>query len=310
VLDGQEKFEVIMDNTYITKIFEGGSTGNPLDEIISLSSEICPTADHLLLRNIYKDLRSFFSGSHLFFQKNSLQYHDLRHSQMVVLATIRLLHGLHCNHVHISEDMLTKSLLSACFHDTGMLLLNGDTANSGTEYIARHEERSILFLDRYITHKNLDRKISKDCATIIHYTNLSLDPATFDLHSLEVQLAGQVVGSADILAQMADRYYLEALPVLYRELKDGSGCQYTSALNLMEHTANFYHNVIQERLVHTFSNISQSMRLHFYERYKIDRNLYAENIRKNITYLEQTITQCKTEFGCMKELLQRRPPTI
>ena len=299
-----------MDNTYIAKIFEGGSTGNPLDEIISLSLEICPTADHQLIREIYNDLTAFFSGSHSFFQKNSLQYHDLRHSQMVVLATIRLLHGLHCNHIRISVDMLTKSLLSAYFHDTGMLLPEGETANSGTEYIADHEERSILFLERYIAHKNLDSDIVKDCATIIRYTNLSLDPATFDLHSHEVQLAGQVVGSADILAQMADRYYLESLPVLYKELKADSACRYSSALNLMEHTANFYHDVILKRLTHTFSNTAQSMRLHFRERYNIDRNLYAENIHKNIDYLEQVITKCNTEFGCMKQLLQRKPPAI
>ena len=64
--------------------------------------------------------------------------------------------------------------------------------------------------------KGFGEDISRDCATIINYTDLESDPATFDYHPHEIQLAGQVIGSADILAQMADRYYLECLPLLFQ----------------------------------------------------------------------------------------------
>ncbi len=297
-----------MDNKYLGKIFDDGNTGDPLEEIVSLSSAICPSADCQLIRSIYNDMASFFSGSHPLFQKNTLQYHNLRHTQMVALATVRLFHGLHCNKTHINAETLTKGLLSAYFHDTGMLLLEGDSATSGTEYIVNHEERSSLFLRHYIDRKELGQNISEDCATIICYTNLSLNPTTFAAHSHETQLAGQVVGSADILAQMADRYYLEALPTLHEELKANKTYQYASALELMIHTANFYHTIILNRLKHTFSNISQSMRTHFRERHKIDRDLYTENINKNINYLEQIIAKCEAEMNCMQKFLKRRPP--
>jgi len=299
-----------MDNKYLTSIFEAGDTNDPLDEIISLSTEICPSADHLLIREIHKDLTNFFNGSHPFFKKNTLKYHDLRHSRMVVLATIRLFHGLHCNHIHISENVLIKGLLSAYFHDTGMLLLKEDTVESDAEYIANHEERSILFLKRYATLKNLTQTISADCDTIINYTNISLDPAVFALHSREVQLAGRVVGSADILAQMADRYYLEALPLLYRELKASGTHQYTSVLDLMEQTAKFYHTFVLKRLMITFSNVTHSMQIHFRERHMIDRNLYIENINSNIQYLTQIINKCETKFSCIETFLKRKPPVI
>jgi hypothetical protein len=297
-----------MDNKYLSKIFEGGNTGNPLNEILSLSSTICPDANHLLIRDTYNDLTDFFSGSHPFFQKNTLQYHNLRHTQMVALATVRMFHGLHCNHIHIKPETLNKGLLSAYFHDTGMLLVEGDHAQSGTEYIVNHEKRSILFLQRYIALKNLDPSILNDCATIIRYTNLSLDPQTFANHSHETQLAGQVVGSADILAQMADRYYLEALPTLHEELKADETYKHASALDLMIHTASFYRNIILNRLVHTFSNTSQSMQTHFRERYQINRDLYTENIDKNIAYLEEIITKCKSEMSSIQKFLKRKPP--
>ncbi len=297
-----------MNNKYLGEIFDGGNTGDPLEEIVSLVSAICPAADCHLIRNIYNDMTSFFSGSHPLFQKNTLLYHNLRHTQMVALATVRLFHGLHCNQIHINAKTLTKGLLSAYFHDTGMLLLEGDSATSGTEYIVNHEERSSLFLRRYVDSKELGQNLSEECDTIICYTNLSLDPATFAPHSHETQLAGQVVGSADILAQMADRYYLEALPTLHEELKANKTYRHASALELMIHTASFYRTTILDRLKHTFSDTSQSMRTHFRERHNIDRDLYAENINKNIDYLEQIITKCEAEMSCIQKFLKRKPP--
>ena len=124
-----------------------------------------------------------------------------------------------------------------------------------------------------------------------------------------MQLAGQVVGSADILAQMADRYYLEALPILYKELKAGGSKQYKSTLDLMEHTSNFYHNVVLKRLTHTFSNTSQAMRVHFRERHMLDRNVYIENIDKNMNYLKMIMEKCGNEISCIETYLRRTPPT-
>ena len=296
-----------MDNKHLTYIFEGKLDGTPLDEILALAKTICPSIDLELIQEVHNDLSSFFSGSHPDFQKNNLPYHNLRHSQMVVLATIRLFHGLHCNHVPVSTQILLKGLLAAYFHDTGMLLLEGDPAHSGTEYIANHEARSILFLKNYAAKKGLEEDIAKDCATIINYTNLNSDPSTFDDHPHEVQIAGQVVGSADILAQMADRYYLECLPLLYNEQEAGGINRHNSALELMEHTANFYHNVVLKRLITTFSNTSTAMQTHFRERYKVDRNLYIENIDKNIAYLMEIIKKCK-DIECLDKYLKRNPP--
>jgi hypothetical protein len=298
-----------MDNKYISNLFEGRLSGSPLDEILFIVERICPAADLNLIREVHNDLAAFFAGSHPDFQKNNLPYHNLRHSQMVVLATIRLFDGLHWNATPISVDMLLRGLLAAYFHDTGMLLIEGDPAGSGTEYMANHEARSILFLKRYAAIKGLGEEIPKDCATIINYTDLYGDPSTLEFHSREIQLVGQVVGSADILAQMADRYYLECLPLLYNELQAGGISRHRSALELMEHTANFYHTVVLKRLFTTFSHTSTAMQTHFRERHKIDRNLYIENINKNVLYLNKIIRKCQ-EISCLDKYLKRNPPAI
>jgi hypothetical protein len=301
-----------MDNNTPIHIFDKNLDENPLDEILFLAKKICPSFDLALIRDIHDDITSFFSGAYPDFQKNTLPYHNLRHSQMVVLASARLFHGLHCNNActKISSETLFKGLLAAYFHDTGMLLQTSDPAHSDKEYMAQHEARSIQFLSEYATQKGFGEDVSRDCAIIINYTDLQSDPATFDYHTHEIQLAGQVIGSADILAQMADRYYLECLPLLFNEQESGGINQHDSALELMEHTANFYHNVVLKRLTTTFSNTSQAMQSHFRERYKIDRNLYLENIDKNIMYLKEITSKCDNDIDCLAKHLKRIPPTI
>ncbi len=301
-----------MDNQnskYLSHIFEGGNDGDPIEEIVYLAGEINPRFDVELLREIHKDLISFFSGSHPGFRKNTMPYHNLRHSLMVVLASVRLFHGLHCNGVIIPADTLFKGILSSYFHDTGMLLKNEDPAASGTVYIAGHEDRSISYARDYITQKGFDKTIITDCATIIRYTELTSNPATFAIHSNETQLAGQVVGSADILAQMADRYYLECLPLLFKEQQAGGVNRYNSALELMEHTAYFYHNVVLKRLVTTFSSTIDAMQTHFRKRHTINRDLYLENIDNNINFLKKILEECD-DISCMDKYLKRSPPII
>jgi hypothetical protein len=298
-----------MNNKDLSNIFEGIHQGAPLDETLLLAQIIAPGFDTELLKEVHRDLTAYFTGTHPDFQKNTMPYHNLRHSILVVLASARLFHGLHCNHVRISSATLFKGLLAAYFHDSGMLLLESDSAQSGTEYIVGHELRSIAFLSKYAKEKEFDSKVITDCATIINYTNLESDPAIFDFHTHEIQIAGQVVGSADILAQMADRYYLEYLPLLFIEQQAGGISKHHSALELMEHTAKFYHNIVLRRLISTFSNTSNALKAHFNARHTINRNLYIDNIDKNIVYLRKIIKKCES-MEDLQQYLKRTPPSI
>jgi len=297
-----------MDNKSLTHIFEGTQNGTPLPEILILAKKICPSMDLGLIKEIDSDVIALFFGSSADFQKNTLPYHNLRHSQMVVLAAMRLFHGLHGNLVHISPETLFKGLLAAYFHDTGMLLEKDAAAPSAANYMADHEARSVRFLNMYLIKKGFGEDISKDCATIIQYTNLDTKPATFASQGKEIDIAGQVIGSADILAQMADRYYLECLPLLFAEQKTGGINHHHSALELMEHTAKFYHDVVLKRLTVTFADTSGALRTHFRNRHRVDRNLYLENIDKNIAYLKKIIAQCDG-LSCLEKSLKRTPPS-
>ena len=90
--------EGLMDNSIFPNLFEGGSPALSWMKFSFSPEASVLHADLNLIRQIHNDLATIFAGLHPDFQKNTLPYHNLRHSQMVVLATIRLFDGLHyCN---------------------------------------------------------------------------------------------------------------------------------------------------------------------------------------------------------------------
>jgi len=297
-----------IDNIRLTSIFETGITNDPLDEILALTVETNSNVDQEFIRQIHGHIKEIFSGDSPGFQASSTKYHNLRHTQSVALATIRLLHGLTIDNYLFPPEVIEQCLLCAYFHDTGLLLQTSETADSGASYTKYHEARSIKFLNQYLDHHKTPISFRNDCATIIKFTDLRIDPNKLFPLTSEIKLSGQILGSADILAQMANRYYLESLPYLYQEHLVGGVQEHASALELMKHTAKFYERVIEKRLDKSFGNIAKSMRTHFLSRWQIDQDLYRINISKNIKYLKKIITDCEVEIKCLEKYLRRIPP--
>ncbi len=294
-----------MDNSQLSKTFESGTTEDPLDEILFLAGQISSEIDQHFITQVHRDITSIFSGIYPGYRASKPQYHDLRHTRSVVLATIRLFHGLICDGYEFPSKTIQKSLLSAYFHDAGLLLQITDSAKTGANYTKFHEDRSIQCLHNYLKDLGKSENYCHKCATIIRFTNINLDPQSLPGIPKILQLCGKVVGSADILAQMADRYYLESLPLLFEEHQAGGISDNKSATELIKNTADFYRVVIKKRLEVTFDNVGSSMTTHFKERFQIGRDLYLENINRNIQYLEKILTLCDEDIDCLHTQLRR-----
>lgn len=293
-----------LSHQQLTKIFESGATGDPLDEILSLATLIQPSFNPSLLRQLHHDVARLFGGSYPGFRASTSQYHDLRHTYSVALATARLLHGLSCTGRDISIQVMEQALYSAYFHDTGLLTKTSDEAGSSAVYIQRHEERSITFMARYLTLNNLPPPLIQGCSAVIECTNITLDPGDIVFPSPASKLAGYILGSADPLAQMADRYYLERLPLLFQEQREGGVETHGSAIELMENTTSFYHNIISERLTKSFADTAQAMQAHFHQRWLINDNLYHTNITRNLDHLTNILEICKAKGECLESFLK------
>lgn len=298
-----------LTNIQIHTIFESGDTPDPLDEIIALTSEICPDADCRILDKVHRDVTAIFSGDYPGFKASITKYHNLRHTYSVVLASIRLFHGLFQEGQTISCELVIQGLLSAYFHDLGMLPQSNAEVLNTTNYTIHHESRSIAILATYLQDNKLPLDYGENCATIIHYTNLNWGEDSDSRTRSQLDLCGQVIGTADLLAQMADRYYLESLPFLFQEHQESGIERHNSALDLMRATIDFHQNVIKKRLEETLGNLAPSMQTHFRSRWNINRNLYLDNINLNLCYLRMITEDCSLDLSCWSKYLRRTPPS-
>lgn len=302
--------ENYLTNIQTNVILESGDTGNPLDEILKLTAEICPQLDCDILRKAHTDVSRIFSGTYPGFKENIAKYHNLRHTYCVVLASIRLFHGLFHEGKILPDRFILQGLLSAYFHDLGMLPQSDAEISTNRDYTSHHESRSIDILTHYLQDKGLPAGYSDNCAVIIHYTNIEEEAERIKTVDSQLELCGQVIGTADLLAQMADRYYLESLPLLFHEHQDSGIDKHTSALDLMRQTHDFHEHVIKKRLEKTLGNLAPAMKTHFVKRWSIDRNLYLENITLNLEYLKRITQDCSMDLSCWGKYLRRNPPEV
>ena len=78
-------------------------------------------------------------------------------------------------------------------------------------------------------------------------TDLSADISAIDFSSDAIGLLGKMLGTVDLLAQMADRTYLEKLLFLYHEFSEARVGDYKDEIDLLRKTVIFY-DFIDRRL--------------------------------------------------------------
>ena len=295
----------------VSEILAGSPNWNPLPEIKRIYQALSPASDLSFLDRLHQDNTAMFAGKYPGFRGCApCGYHDLRHTRNVALATMRLAHGLHCRGVRLPEDIIQLGILCAFFHDTGVLLRDEDQAETGAAYLKEHEKRSVAFMREYLFKEKLPLEYHQKCTPIIDCTNLTVNPRELSFPCIELLILGQIVGSADIMAQMADRYYLESLPILFQEFRAAGINRYNSMMDLLQQTTSFYYKVIDARLHETFDNIGQAMRDHFRVWWNIDRNLYADAMENNVRYLEGCVMACDGDESRLGLCLRRKLPIV
>ena len=248
--------------------------------------------DDALLRASFDLVDRLFAGEHPGYLGCDMPYHDLRHSLDTALVMTRLVAGYQSAH-GASSDALTPEygllgVLLALLHDSGFIRRDSEAALCGPQLMAEHESRSVEFARSYLRTTSLAH-----CATLaplILATRLASDlDALFDGHPGPAVTLGRMLGSADLVSQMADPCYLERCYYhLYPELvlagkdrlraADGNEqLLYRDALDLLRHTPRFYEGVVRQRLDRDFGRMSRYLDVHF-----AGDDPYAAAIRRNL----------------------------
>ena len=275
-------------------------------EIIKTLSLVDPDYNTSFLKKVYSDIVCLFNGEYPGYRASNTKYHNLEHTCSVILATARLIHGLHVQGQIFSSRVIELGLIAALFHDAGLIQTKKERKGTGAQYTIGHEERSIRFMGKYLAASGFSENDISDCGHIIMCTTLTLPLTEIPFRSDEIRSMGKVLGSADLIAQMADRNYLEKLPLLFLEFKEAKMPGFETPFELFKNTGEFYHSVVRKRLTKEMGNVSSAALFHFKKRWDIDRDLYAESIMKNIKYMRKINEDCAESFGCLLKKMRRK----
>jgi hypothetical protein len=281
-------------------------------EISRVFLDLYPVAAPAVVSRAFADLGRLYRGEFPGYHACDTGYHNLQHVLDVTLAMARLMNGYERARERpepIGARLFGLGIITALFHDIGYLRHRNDTRHrNGAEYTLRHVSRGARFLEQYMRDIHLP-ELATVAGRILHFTGYEVPVERIDVPSPLFRLIGKMLGTADIVAQMADRCYLEKCrDRLYPEFVDGglatSGpadhrvptALFSSAADLLYKTPGFYSTAttrLTQQLGATYGYLANHFR---------GQNLYLEEVNKNIRYAERV--SAKGDLG----LLRRVPP--
>lgn len=276
-----------------------------LTEMLILARDVNLPEATRIIPAVHADIVRLFKGDYPGHKASNTAYHDLEHTMSVVLATARMLHGCGVKHGYGRLRPFMLGIIAAYYHDVGLIQKEDETEGTGAQFTIGHEERSIDFMRTHLRGAGLDENDVNDIADMIRCTILAVSPDDIEFSSDKIGHVGRIMGSADLIAQIADRNYLEKLLLLFQEFKEAGLPGYGSALELLRKTGAFYTYVAKPRLEGPLHNLQGYMLDHFRARWGMERDTYAESIERNLTYLKLALDECGDSFDCLLARLKR-----
>ncbi len=251
-----------------------------LEIVLCISPEYNPR----IAQTIFDDVIALFGGNYPGYCPVKTPYHDLRHTLDVFLCAVRLMHGMQLSGTPLSDDDVTMVMIAALMHDIGYAQRLEEEHGTGAQFTRCHVDRSNAFMLQYFTEKNLPSSWVAPLKQIILCSNPALNMSEIEFPNEQARLLGQILGTADMTGQMADRTYLEKLLFLYLEFEEAHFGNYQNIHDLLRNTQMFYESA-RIRLRDQFGDINVNLSHYFKYWYGIENNYYIESIEKNIAYL-------------------------
>jgi hypothetical protein len=262
----------------------------------------------------FEHFERLFAGEVAGFHGVDTVYHDRQHTLDITLALARLLVGYERQHEAEAQRLggarATVGVLTGLFHDVGYLRRSDDRdSRNGAEFTRTHVSRGARFLEEYLPVLGFADWVPV-ATQIIHFTGYEVPFARIEERVAEPRdiMVGHLLGTADMIAQIADRCYLEKCrDRLYAEFVLGGVAlpfsegnpqvKYASGLDLLRQTPDFIADVRAQRLDRDFRCAYRYLEILYG-----GGNPYIEAIDRNVEYLRQIL---RSESW---QLLRRRPP--
>ena len=296
----------------ITNTVRVSSPAAVLQAIEQLFAATWPEALTEPLRLAVTQFDEMFSGRAAGYAGVDTVYHDRQHTLDVTLTMARLCAGYE-RQVEVlwkfGAERALAGVVMALFHDVGYLRRSTDTEQrNGAEFTRTHISRGVEFLSDYLPQIGL-AQWAQPASQILHFTGYEKPFGELALEDARDVRLGHLLGTADMITQMADRCYLEKCrDRLYPEfvlggmalpLANASAEQvrYASGLDLLRQTPQFVDDTRHKRLDGEFNGAYRYLEILFE-----GRNPYIESIERNMDFLKQVL---RSESWRM---LRRNPP--
>ena len=272
-------------------------------EVIRIGKGLFPDSPAPALERSFADAAHMYRGEHRDYLPCDTEYHDIQHVLDVTLAMVRLMDGYQRGgrngYPALTRETFLVGVLAALFHDFGYLRRRNDHKHRhGAEYTLMHVSRGAAFLRTYARDLGLTEPLAAATSTLVHFTGYERAVETIRLRDESLRRLGMMLGTADIIAQMSDRCYLEKCrDRLYPEFVLGGLKGFASGHDLVMKTPGFYDGAckrMNDKLEHAYE---------YAERHFGGPNLYLDEMRKNIDYAREV-----GRSGDCARMLRRQPP--
>ncbi len=298
----------------VTKSVQVSSPEAVLRAVEALYRPTWPDVPLEPLQHSFRYFERLFAGEVPGFHGVDTVYHDRQHTLDITLALARLLVGYErqaAEAQRLGAERAVAGLITGLFHDVGYLRRADDQdSRNGAEFTRIHVSRGARFLEEFLPEAGLGAWVPV-AREIIHFTGYEVPFAKIEARVPDPRdiVVGHLLGTADMIAQMADRCYLEkcrdrlyaefvlggvALPIA---ANGGRQVKYASGLDVLRQTPDFVAEVRHKRLDGEFRSAYRYLEILYG-----GRNPYLEAIDRNVDYLRQVL---RSENW---RLLRRNPP--
>lgn len=284
------------------------------DAVRRIYLDVYPHAEYRPLERAFRDFARLFRGDYPGYHGCDTRYHDVQHTLDMTLALARLIAAYDRTATpaeRLGPRRALVGLISALFHDSGYIRKRHDSRHrEGAEYTKIHVTRSARFLARYLPSIGLVDAVPVT-DEMVHFTGYEIDLDDISLDDERYAIIGHLLGTADLMAQMADRCYLEKCrDRLFDEFRVGGITEmptadggvkinYDSPYDLLRKTPGFVDRMWRERMDGIFGGAWRLAGVYFN-----GPNHYTNELDLSLRHLDHVLENDAWH------LLRRRPPVF
>ena len=242
----------------------------------------------------WTSLELAFAGDHPDFEAIDAPYHDLDHTlRATACYTDLVVKNLQTpDYGPMPIEIAELGFIAILFHDTGYLKNKGDLNGTGAKHAFQHVDRSQIFAKEWMLQNGFEQQAVAEVQSMIQTTDFSKQTSPITFSSSAHQLAGCMVGTADLLGQMASPDYIDKLPLLHQEMMEALQQDQTAGVpieipqspqDLLRLTPSFFSDYVIPKLQNDYQNVLRLLN----NPYPDGPNPYLEQIQRHLESVSQ-----------------------